>query len=461
LPLILCALEGHTQQEAAKQLGWTQHAVKGRLERGRAQLRQSLVRRGLTLAASGAALEALDGMLKAGDLPANFAACTLSAWSNFGAKTAIISATTSSKALVLARESLRHMTWLKLKITLTLVLAIGGTTLGVGAFIAQSLNLPTQEAKQTTEPDIGQKTLTLPRLPGQQAGGVDRFGDPLPEGALSRLGTLRWRAPGEVQTFAVSPDGRTIAVAYQDGLCLIDSASGKFLRELDNVKTTGIERIAFSPDGSRVACSGEAIIPIRPGGPPVKFTPRVQIWNLRGALNTRQIDLAKKLEWFGWTAEGQPIGFMLRKGEVVLRELETEKEQSFAMESLPPPNFGLSAIAYSTSAKILALAGRDRTIHVWDVATGRKMQTLSAELDYLRSLAVSDDGRTLASFSRHDGPPVTDSVQLWDLQSAKMIHKAAQDQRILLSVAFSPNSKTLATMKPSNRRAAAIRAVQK
>ncbi len=49
LPLILCYLEGHTQEEAARMLGWTSGSVKGRLERGRARLHTRLVRRGLSL----------------------------------------------------------------------------------------------------------------------------------------------------------------------------------------------------------------------------------------------------------------------------------------------------------------------------------------------------------------------------------------------------------------------------
>ena len=38
-PLVLCYLEGLTQDEAARRLGWTAATVKGRLQRGRARLR--------------------------------------------------------------------------------------------------------------------------------------------------------------------------------------------------------------------------------------------------------------------------------------------------------------------------------------------------------------------------------------------------------------------------------------
>jgi protocatechuate 3,4-dioxygenase beta subunit len=51
LPLVLCYLEGRTQTEAARQLGWTKDVLRGRLNRGRSQLRARLTRRGLALSA--------------------------------------------------------------------------------------------------------------------------------------------------------------------------------------------------------------------------------------------------------------------------------------------------------------------------------------------------------------------------------------------------------------------------
>ncbi len=51
-PLLLCYLEGKTQDEAAKELGWTAGMVKGRLERGREKLRARLARTGVTFSAT-------------------------------------------------------------------------------------------------------------------------------------------------------------------------------------------------------------------------------------------------------------------------------------------------------------------------------------------------------------------------------------------------------------------------
>jgi RNA polymerase sigma factor (sigma-70 family) len=70
--LVLCYLEGRTQDEAARRLGWTLGAFRGRLERAREKLRARLVRRGVTLPTvlfgaglGSAALEAMPSALLA------------------------------------------------------------------------------------------------------------------------------------------------------------------------------------------------------------------------------------------------------------------------------------------------------------------------------------------------------------------------------------------------------------
>ncbi len=59
LPIVLCDLEGWTKASAAVHLGWTEGAVRGRLERGRARLRSRLTRQGFAPAVG--SLAALGG----------------------------------------------------------------------------------------------------------------------------------------------------------------------------------------------------------------------------------------------------------------------------------------------------------------------------------------------------------------------------------------------------------------
>src|SRR5262245_9295247 len=76
-PLVLCGLQGLTRDEAARQLGWSAGAVKGRLERGRELLRARLARRGLALSAA-----LVGSLLAPSAAPAELVRATLSALSD-------------------------------------------------------------------------------------------------------------------------------------------------------------------------------------------------------------------------------------------------------------------------------------------------------------------------------------------------------------------------------------------
>jgi hypothetical protein len=60
------------------------------------------------------------------------------------------------------------------------------------------------------------------------------YGDPLPEGAVARLGTRRFRVDAEIEGLAFAPDGKTIAVRGNGGLWLLDAVGGQQLRRVDS-----------------------------------------------------------------------------------------------------------------------------------------------------------------------------------------------------------------------------------
>src|SRR5262245_51618729 len=84
---------------------------------------------------------------------------------------------------------------------------------------------------------------------------ADRFGDPLPPGAIARIGTVRWRHAEAVFSVAFSPDGKHLACGSQDGKVLFWASDGRQVRRLVG-HSAWVYALAFSPDGKTVATGG-------------------------------------------------------------------------------------------------------------------------------------------------------------------------------------------------------------
>ena len=88
------------------------------------------------------------------------------------------------------------------------------------------------------------------------AGDGDQFGDPLPRGAIARLGTVRLRHSGPIQAVAFSPDGQFLASTNAaDGAeaRIWETATGKRVGALIDQSGSITKCIAWSPDGKLLA----------------------------------------------------------------------------------------------------------------------------------------------------------------------------------------------------------------
>jgi RNA polymerase sigma factor (sigma-70 family) len=133
VPIVCCDLEGKTRQEAARQLGWSEGTLSGRLSRARALLAKRLTRRGLVLSA-GSLAAALSRETASAGVPYSLVISTVRAGSLFASGQAVVAGAISLKVAALTEGVLNAMWVTKLKIAtaiLVTVCAVGG---GGGGF---------------------------------------------------------------------------------------------------------------------------------------------------------------------------------------------------------------------------------------------------------------------------------------------------------------------------------------
>lgn len=96
--------------------------------------------------------------------------------------------------------------------------------------------------------------------------------------------------------------------------------------------------------------------------------------------------------------------------------MECENGQPLWISTLTRHSSYVSSIAFSPDSRTLASGSYDETVRLWDVKTGRHLQTLAgALLCSFHSIAFSPDGQTLASAADN-------TICLWGMKTVLAGH---------------------------------------
>ncbi len=99
----------------------------------------------------------------------------------------------------------------------------------------------------------------------------------------------------------------------------------------------------------------------------------------------------------------------------------------------------VNGVSVSADGAILATAGADNTVKIWDVASMRLLRTLSRHQADLFAVALSQDGSLLAS-SGYDR-----QVIIWDVQTGRVLKETQEHTQPVTALDFSRSGNLLAT----------------
>jgi len=188
-----------------------------------------------------------------------------------------------------------------------------------------------------------------------------------------------------VDRVVFSPDGSRLATISHDHKAVLwDAASGQMLIYMhvydDGITEANDVGLAFSPDGSRLATAGGSSI---------------KIWD---TLTGKEIlALPRVEELFAYTVAFSPDGKQLAVGYRFGSASVWNAATGEKLFDLAGHTGSVNAIAYSPDGTRIATTSVDGTARLWDAATGVEQLTLTGHTGQVTGLAFSPDGARLAT----------------------------------------------------------------
>jgi WD40 repeat protein len=376
------------------------------------------------------------------------------------------------------------MSWPAKALAISLsVLATG--LLGFGALVAipsspQKEPIPDQKSAADSKTQASAQKETAQPL-------RDRFGDPLPEGAVRRFGTLRFRH-SEIVEVAFTPDSkRLIAGSGRAPLAIFDAKTGEKLAQIGKVTPNNYYGFALSPDGKRVACcgfdvsvwdleTGKLVRELECGRCcAVAFSPDgskiVAVQELKGKFQVVDVDTGTHLRTWqageddkafylvngvSFTSDGKLVAALVSRlqndGRNNLQE-QTARVQLWDPETGGPagtlgwPEDKADAFALQPGKNRAVIVGKARALQFWDLKTHktvREEMAMTKKGDIAGGLRFSADGKRCAYYAGKGTCVVLDVGGIGNAEEIRRIDVGQPDSTSPFAVALSPYGKTVA-----------------
>lgn len=263
---------------------------------------------------------------------------------------------------------------------------------------------------------------------------------------------------------AFSPDGKRIAVFIPSvGIIVWELDSGKQVLEIPE-GTDFTSGIAFSPNGEFLASgsgdlgtavwdpeTGEQMMFFPETAPITKVAFSQDSFTLATSAKNGMVSLwdidtqSQKVKILGQPTE---FNFLALSPDGQRVAVGNDPQTTSLWDVSPTGSNEVLTIAahkgkiydafYNPAGTLIASAGEDGMVRVWDAVTGDLLHSLPAQIDWVHFPAFSPDGQGLAAANQDGG------VSVWDVTTGSEILKLTGDGSAFTAVTFSPDGTRLA-----------------
>lgn len=215
-----------------------------------------------------------------------------------------------------------------------------------------------------------------------------------------------------------SGDGRHFATTGNDGKVMLwDAATGEKRSELLGAK--GGEPVVFHPGSGLVAGEG-------PDGV-------AKVWRVSdGSEEASLVEGPGNISDIAWSPDGTLLVVAATDGQIRLWDWKARTVRA----RLTQPR-GSLMLAFDPTGRTLAVGSSDRSITVFEVASGRRVHAMSGHDEAIHNLAFSPDGQRLASVASDH------TVRIWDPARGSLLLTIPFPETPY-NLAWSPDGKRLA-----------------
>jgi RNA polymerase sigma factor (sigma-70 family) len=252
--------------------------------------------------------------------------------------------------------------------------------------------------------------------------------------------------PRGARDLSFTPDGRKLAAADTGNTVRIwDLPAGQAVLQVAVPKPCQLMGAALSSDGKALV-SVDWLPP--PPNTTLLGTSSLTVWDALTGKQLRRFTVAESWGYSLALAPGGRLAALNTRSGIVLYDLEAGREYA----TLRGPEGYIQFFTFTPDGRFVVSGSFDRTVRVWEVASGKEALCLRGHRRGVAAVAVSADGRLVASSpgrprlfhdpSQADGPR---RIRLWDLASGEEVASFEGHDWDLTALAFAPDGGRLAS----------------